>query len=274
MQSYSAALVLVVMAVMIGHVVASRRFRTRILSQAARLSKAPRCQDVSARLPAIVDRFARRSGADPRRALRIASFNQDSEIRMSRSGRFRKTVAWQAVSLGSPGFVWDAHQNMGPLQGLRIMDAYVGREGRVEARLFGSVPVVRETGPAVSLGEAYRYLAELPWMPDAILGNPALNWRALTRDTVEVRMETPHGEAAVLFRFNADGDIAEIEAEGRPVPGVDTLSGTLDWRGRFSDYVQIGPRRLPSYGEIGYVYSDGSYEVNFRCRIRDYQIAG
>ncbi|MEZ5777904.1 MAG: DUF6544 family protein [Paracoccaceae bacterium] len=274
MQTAIAIVTLVLLALLLGHLTASRRFRTRILGLAARLNKAPRCQDVSAALPPLVAEYARRAGADPRRSLRVATFNQDSEIRLKRGGKFRPTVAWQAVSLGRVGFVWDARQDIGPFPYLRVVDAYTSLAGYLEARLFGSFPMARVSGPEISLGEAYRYLAELPWMPDAILGNPDLEWRVTARNIAEVRLTTPDGVARVSFRFDAGGDIVEMEAAARPVQ--DTKGGTthLDWRGRFGEYKQIGPRRLPSYGEVGYVYPDGSYEAYFRGHIRDYQISG
>ncbi len=124
----------------------------------------------------------------------------------------------------------------------------------------------------MTLGEAYRYLAELPWAPDAILGNPDLEWRILARNIAEVRLATPAGAARVSFRFDAQGDIVEIEAKGRPARDASGKEVLRDWRGYFRDYRQIGPRRIPGAAEVGYVYPEG-YEAYFRCKITDYHLA-
>ena len=272
METSIAVFILAALALVVAQVVAAARFRTRILNLAARLHDTPATRPAEDRLPPMVADFARRSGAEPGPELRAATFAQDGELRLKQGGRFRPTVAWQVVSLGRAGFLWDARQSFGPVQVLRVVDAFVGGEGLLDARLFGSVPVARLSGRDLSLGEAFRYLAELPWAPDAILGNPDLVWRVTGPDTAEVRLATQGGVARVTFRFDERGDITGMEAKGRPARDGSGRMTRLDWQGRFADYRQIGPRRLPEYGEVGYVWPGTGYEPYFRGRIRDYRV--
>lgn len=253
--------------------VAAARFRSRILKLAARLHDTPATRDPGDRLPPLVADFARRAGAGAEAGLRIASFAQDGALRLKRGGGFSRTVAWQVTALGRAGFLWDARSSVGPVQHLRVIDAYVGGEGVLEARLFGSVPVARASGRDLALGEAFRYLAELPWAPDAILGNPDLVWRVTGPDAVEVGLATAGGTARVSFRFDAAGDIVAVAAQDRPARDGSGRTVPLEWRGSFADYRQIGPRRLPEFGEVGYVWPDGGYEPYFQGRIRDYHLA-
>lgn len=263
---------LAVIGLLVLQVAASKRYRGRVLGLAARLRDTPPTRDIDIGMPPMVADFARRAGADPARPMRAASFNQTAELRLKQGGPFQKIEAWQVVSLGRAGFVWDARQPLGPLTRLRVIDAFVGGEGLLEARLFGTIPVAKATGAEIDLGEAYRYLAELPWMPDAILGNPDLTWRVTGPDTAEVRMPMREGVARVTFRFDAGGDIVAMEAKDRPARGPDGITHRYDWRGRFGDYQEIGERRLPTFGEVGYVYPSG-YEVYFRGRISNYHLA-
>ncbi len=272
METSIAVFILAALALAVAQVVAAGRFRTRILNLAARLHDTPAARPVEDRLPPVVADFARRAGAEPGPELRAATFAQDGELRLKQGGRFRPTVAWQVVSLGRAGFLWDARLSLGPVQALRVVDAFVGGEGLLDARLFGSVPVARLSGRDLSLGEAFRYLAELPWAPDAILGNPDLVWRVTGPDTVEVRLATRGGVARVTFRFDDRGDITGMEAKDRPARDGSGRMTRLDWQGRFADYRQIGPRRLPEYGEVGYVWPDTGYEPYFRGRVRDYRV--
>lgn len=271
MQTAIAIVFLVLIAGLALQVAAAAAFRRRGLRLVAKLQDGPQTRRVAG-LPQPVLEFAVRCGAEAGARLRFATLTQEGELRLEQGGAFGRFAAWQATALGAPGFVWLARQDAGPFPKLRVLDAYVQREGHLEARLLGSIPVARASGPALSLGEAYRYLAELPWAPDAILGNPDLEWRLTARNIAEVRMTTPEGAARVSFRFDAQGDIVEMEAKGRPARDARGRDSTLDWRGYFRDYRQIGPRRIPSAAEVGYVYPQG-YEPYFRCKVTGCHLA-
>ena len=249
----------------------SRVFRARILELADPLHEEPPTRDPPGPLPPIVADFAYRCGAEPGARLRMASFHQSAELRLKPGGKFIAISAWQVVALARAGFIWDAKQEIWPVSRLRILDAFVGGTGHLEARAFGSIPLAKAEGADINLAEAYRYLAELPWAPDAILGNPDLVWRVTGENEVEVRLDTPDGIARITFEFDAEGDIVGMSAKDRPTRDAKGKITTHDWRARFSDYAQIGPRRLPAYGEVGYVYASG-YETYFRGRISDYHL--
>ena len=119
------------------------------------------------------------------------------------------------------------------------------------------------------MGEAMRYLMELPWAPDAILSNRSIIWREADAGAVEAELPLSPRPAVVRFRFDAADDLAEITAQGRP----DVSTGEVvlrEWRGLFSDYGEIGGRRVPRTAEVGYVV-DGVYAPYFRCRLVSYQ---
>lgn len=269
------SLVLVLLGLIAVQLAVARAFRARVLGLAGRLTSAPPVTDLGAAvgsaadLPALVVGYALRAGAEPGAAPRIARFNQRVEMRLTPGGPFAAMRAWQVVALGRAGFLWEARQDLGPLTRLRVLDAFVEGEGHLEARIFGSIPVARAGGAGIALGEAYRYLAELPWVPDAMIGNPDLIWRDAGPDRVEVRLETRQGPAHAVFSFDAEGDIVAVTAKGRPVRGPDGRMAPRDWFGRFSDYARLGPRRLPRRAEVG--YEDG--EVWFRAEIADYRIS-
>lgn len=62
-------------------------------------------------------------------------------------------------------------------------------------------------------GEAIRYLAELPWVPQAFVGNAQLEWRELDDATVEVGTVVASSRVAVRLHFDAAGDIIAASAE-------------------------------------------------------------
>ncbi len=264
-------LVLAALGLAAAQVMASRGFRAKSLALGARLRAGQAPVDVSARLPAAVRDFALRGGADASAGLRAVSFTQTGEIRRARGGPFVTLGAWQIVALGKPGFLWEARIDAGPLQGIRMIDALAGGAALHEERWLGSVPTTKAAGEATMLAAAYRYLGELPLVPDAILTNPDLVWEMANGRTASVSLATPAGTARVAFLFDDAGDIVGMRARGRPMPD-DPHAERPDWQARFTDYAAIGPRRVPSVIEMGYAHPAG-YEAVFRARLTEYHIA-
>lgn len=222
-------------------------------------------------LPPGVQAFAERgmAGGTPGVAAR---FTQAAEMRLKRGAAWTAFPARQISSLPVPGFVWTAAMKLGPIPIVRVIDSFEDGVGRLEVRALGAIRIGREGGPDAALGEALRYLAELPWTPDAILLNTAITW-AETPEGVTARMETTGGPAEILFSLDEFGDIAGARAEGRPTKLANGTIARLVWRGRFKDYAEIGGRRIPLWGEVGYEYPDG-YESYWRGRVTAYKVVG
>ena len=176
----------------------------------------------------------------------------------------------QVISVKTPGFVWYADQPRGAMSIVRVIDAFVEGSGFLQARLFGSIPVARFSGPEADRSELMRYLAELAWAPDAALYNTAIRWRALDDDVVELEADSNGGVARVRLYVNDLGDIVEMRADERG----STENGVVvprPWRGVFSEHREMGGRRIPTAAEVGYVYDDG-YKPYWRGRIIEYRI--
>ncbi len=170
---------------------------------------------------------------------------------MAPGSPWREFSAEQTISVYAPGFIWLAGTTVGSLLPLRILNSYVGGHGRLEARLFGSLPLARAAGPAIDRGELMRYLAELVWAPHAMLLNPHLDWRTLGRESVEVSAAATTPPARVRLLFEA-GEIRRIEADDRPrMEGRRTAA--RPWAGRFFDYRALGDLRIPTRGEVSWI---------------------
>ncbi|MCB2110073.1 MAG: hypothetical protein H6895_07050 [Defluviimonas sp.] len=270
MQTVLAVLVLVALAAVAAQIVLARGFRAEILSRAAALAALP-VPGPRRDLPDIVYAFARKGLADPETPPQRVILRQSALLRLKRGGKFVPLAVWQTIALGSPGFVWEAHRP-GILPKIRVLDCYVEGHGRLEARVLGSIPVARDQGAEIDLAEAMRYLAELPWAPDAILGNPSIKWRTVGTARVEAALDLPGGAARVTFGFDAAGDIVEVTARDRPAGrDAEGRRAFLDWRGSFSDYREIGNRRVPMQAEVGYDYPEG-YEAYYRGTVTAYSV--
>ena len=96
-----------------------------------------------------------------------------------------------------------------------VTDAYADGAGQLSVRLLG-YPIVRRTGPAITVGEALRYLAELPLVPDAMDSNRQLRWRDLGAAAVEVSTVVHGRRLAVMFDFDESGDPVRASTGARP----------------------------------------------------------
>ena len=223
-------------------------------------------------IPSTIESFAERVGVKPNRVPQWVRLRQSAEMRMAPNKPWQPLDAQQVISIHRPGFVWYAEQSRARFVALRVIDAYVGGHGFLKARLLGSIPVANLDGPEADQSELTRYLAELPWAPDAMLHNPALRWRELDRQTIEVSADSNGGVAAVRLYFDDAGDIFEIQADERG----STENGQViqrPWVGRFSAYGLLGGRRIPTKAEVGYVYDDG-YAAYWRGEITEYELQG
>lgn len=259
-----------VLAALALHFVAAALFAREARALADRVAAGPPA--VARDLPEAVLSLARAQGATDEAPARAVRVTQEAQLQLSPGGPFEPAPATQTFGLGAPGFVWFAETPLLPgFPKFRVIDAYVAGEGRLAARALGSIPVATASGPEINRAEAMRYLAELPWIPDAVLGNPAIVWAMRGDGWIEASLPLEPRDAVVRFRLEG-GVIAEMRAEARPAEiAPDGSQVLLDWRGLFTDYAEIGGRRIPTRGEVGYI-RDGDYAPYWRGTITSYEI--
>lgn len=171
-------------------------------------------------------------------------------MRNGPNGRWASFRAEQSISLSQPAFRWTA--KTGPLGLVTVVDALRCGEPHLEAWALGVLTLARPpVTPALTKGELMRYLAELPWAPDALLHNWALAWQVLDPARLRVSVACGSGRASVDLHLGDDGMVAAVSAADRPrMEGGGTVERA--WWGRFSDYRSHAGRRLPFRAEVGW----------------------
>jgi hypothetical protein len=211
----------------------------------------------NAGVPAVLRRYLDRAlpgGASVPRRVRIG---QTGTIRLKPGGRELRFTAVEEFAVREVAFSWRARFSLLPLVSLRVVDGYAAGEGRLEARLFGLVPVMRARGKEISEGEVYRYLAELPWVPQAMLANPRLEWRDLDAQAVEVATRVGSARPAVRLEFDEAGDIVRTRCDARPYREDGRRS--RPWAGTFSDHAVACGVRIPTRAEVRWELPDGPF---------------
>ncbi|WP_137110442.1 DUF6544 family protein [Rhodobacter sp. SY28-1] len=221
-------------------------------------------------LPGAVRDLALRLGASPARIAGPVHLTQTGsmKLRLDTDGwlPFR---ASQTLEVTRCAFSWRAR--FWPLGYLTVLDALVDGEGRMDVTAFGVFPLVRSrSSAALTKGELQRYLAELPYAPDAILHNPALEWREIDRNRLAVATGSGAQRAEVIFTLDPDGHIGSVWAEDRPRSATSPTLPT-PWEGQFSDYRLCQGRSVPYSAEVAWMI-DGKRNLYWRGSLTDWML--
>src|ERR1700755_3582322 len=151
-------------------------------------------------LPKLVRGFAERSvGTEPQPCRTIRLEQVGGRVRKP-GAKPRGFTATEEFAVDRVAFAWRARFGiLGPVS-MRVTDSYDGTHGGMEVRLLG-IPLQRKRGPELAQGEAFRYLAEIAWVPQAILTNRQLYWSEIDKRTVEVSTRVHNEQIAVRLVF-------------------------------------------------------------------------
>lgn len=228
----------------------------------------PSQQEVHANsLPPLVRAYAEGVlPAEPLSGLTVR-VEQVGEMTLKPGAAPRSFRASEEFAADRVAFAWRARFPIVGLLGLDVTDSYDGCDGVLEVRLLG-LPLQRRRGAAVAQGEAFRYLAEIPWVPQAILANPQLEWHELDGRTVEVATAVGDARLAVRLIFNARGEIEQTVAER---PRLEAGGALTPWIGVYADYQGLGGVRVPTRAEVRWELPEGPFAY-WRGRITSLEV--
>jgi hypothetical protein len=246
--------------------IAASRFNGR-LDRLEALLKREAPVTVRTDLPPEVMALAARYGVSPGHGSRFAQFDETGQMWSAPGASQMNFSARQTISTSDPYFLWRA--KAGPAGLVKVADYLMPGGGGLEARILGVVPVASDVGrPQTIQGEAMRYLAELPWNPDALLYNHALEWKVI--DGHHLRVATGHDDvrAEVVLELDETGLIIGSGAESRPRLENGHYIPT-PWHGRFRDYARVDGRMVPMAGEVAWTIN-GTPFVYWRGRVANW----
>ena len=209
-------------------------------------------------LPSEVVALAARMGAQSGGGSCCVVFEQTGQMWSAPGGKPMNFKARQTVRTDAPGFLWRA--TMGLPTGMIIADYLVAGTGGLEVRLLGAFSVAHMVGGADAYqGEALRYLAELPWNPDAILTNRALDWTVVDTKTIKVTTGVGAARGEVTLNLDERGLVIGMSAPSRIYAEKKGQTTRHPWRGRFWDYQPLGGRLLPRQAEVAWDLKAGEF---------------
>lgn len=173
------------------------------------------------------------------------------------NGQWRPLTATQFVRADGPGFVWDARITMAPFVSAFVRDSYVAGHGAMQADLAAVVPMVAQHGRSeLDAGALHRYLAELVWMPSALMPGLAVHWTGIDDHSARVTLVDGTTTVSLDFRFDDEGDVVEIFTAERFAEHDGTYR-RQPWRVRCGGHRAFEGVRVPSRCEVAWMTPEG-----------------
>jgi len=187
-----------------------------------------------------------------------------SHIAMSQTGRLESGGRWlefrsEATYRPNPlAFEWRARLKVMFAMWVLATDGHADGDGWGGAKLWGLKTVGGKSGPEVHATQLIRNIAELVWLPDIALADPALRWGG-SADTFEIRADAADREILVRFDVDEAGDVIRAFSPARPYDVPDGFDDA-PWRYDLTDHREIDGVRVPASVVATYLLPDEPWE--------------
>lgn len=206
-------------------------------------------------LPEQVRRYREFALAPQHATAAAIRLTQVGEMTLKPGARPRSFTATERLVTDRVAFSWRARFRMLGALAVHVTDRYDRGEGLLEVRLLGR-PMQRRFGPEIARGEAFRYLAEIAWVPQAITRNAELEWRQLGEKRVQLATRIADRRIAVSLLFDDADRIVQVRAER---PRAEAGNAATPWVGLYSDYQDFDGVGIPSRGEVRWELPEGPF---------------
>jgi hypothetical protein len=226
----------------------SRRFRRRVDREVGQMWAAPSAPAGAGRrspgtLPAPVRRYAMRAMAG-RPTVRTVRLRHGGTFRASLDGRWLPIRGDEYFAADPPGFVWWGRARVFPGLWVEARDRSVGGVGNMLVSAESTLTLADVAGPEMDQGALLRLLAEMPWIPTALLDDRYVGWTPIDDGRAKAMLRVNGHEVAGIFEFAADGLPAGFSADRhRDLGGGRSV--LTPWSGEYSDYRESGGLLVP-----------------------------
>lgn len=194
-------------------------------------------------LPAPVRRYLQVAGALEATPLAAARLRHGGSFRPALDGAWRPIRGVQYLAAEPPGFVWWGRVRLAAGLEISARDRSAGGEGGMRIALASALVVADLSGPELDAGALQRLVAELVWLPTALLDARHVAWLPRDASSARARLRVGGREVEVTFHFGGDGLPERITAlRYRDVKGRGVLT---PWTGRCADWREVGGVRVP-----------------------------
>jgi hypothetical protein len=203
-------------------------------------------------LPAPVRRYLEVSGAARRVPVRAVRLRHGGTFRIEPRRPWAAIEGVQYFGAEPPGFVWWGRISLAPGLAVEARDRSIEGEGQMLIRAAGTITLGDVRGPEMDEGALLRLLAELVWLPTALLDARHVRWAPVDDGSARATLRVGGREVEALFRFGPDGLPTGLEARRWKGDAAGRFR-LVPRTGTYADYRTVDGLRLPFRCEVSWV---------------------
>lgn len=217
-------------------------------------------------LPAPVAAYFRFALQDGQARIRLATIRHEGQF--SLNNKWVPFASVQHFSSRPAAFVWAAKLKMNGLLNVRVRDSYVNGRGGMKVKMQALFSIMDAHDDAhLDKGSLMRYLAELAWLPTALLPSENIHWTPIDDNKALATLTDGETTVSLEFTFNERGEITEFYAPAR-VYSTKGETKEFPWRGRLWNYQDRNGVMIPLEGEVSWQMPQGN-EPYYKGKIVD-----
>jgi hypothetical protein len=227
-----------------------------------------------AQLPAVVQRYVRRSGAVGQPRVRNFRARFHGQIRSGPNATWMSFTGRQDNSYHPPSrlFLMDGIRAGVPFQAFH---RFIGACATMRVKVASVATVVDARGPQLDEAETVTLFNDLCVFAPGALIDPGIRWQGIDEHTVRAWFTHADRTIGAVLSFNDRGELTNFIADGRGAGSADGKSfTTMPWSTPLTDYRRFGSHRLMEHGQGIWHTPAGEYSyLRFTLDSIEYNVA-
>ncbi len=206
-------------------------------------------------LPLLVQTYLRRSGVVDRPHVHNLRVTFAAQMRSSATAPWMRATATQYEFFGSPARLFHMTATRAGIP-MDVLHEYVDGAATFQVRVAGVVPVVDESGPAITHDETVTVMNDvLVLAPAAVLDLP-FQFETIDDRSVHATFENAGFVVAATLVFDVDGDLVGFNSADR---AHNRKAGAAVWSTPLSHYADVDGIRVATHGDANWIDSTGEW---------------
>jgi hypothetical protein len=256
--------VITVIALLAGHVVASRQFSkevSNLFANSKRISEKLFNYEQLSGLPAPVQRYFKHILTNGQPYISYVRLMHDGRFKSGLKNGWASIVGEEYFTTQQPGFNWKGKTNL-----FTARDMFIAGQGRLVVSIFSLFKVADYRGEKFNQGELLRWLAESVWFPTNLLPSENLRWMPIDINSAKLIYQYKDLALSYTVIFNSKDEIVQMETERYMGD-----AGLEKWVVKCDDYQQRAGMLIPSMAEVLWRLKAGDFSyAQFRLQNIEY----
>lgn len=221
--------------------------------------------DMVADLPAPVQRYFLHAIAPGTRLAAAVNLKMSGSFRMAQDKPWIPMHA-QEIIAALKGFVWKPIIGKG-LFTFAGADYYANQSGRMRFFLWGLIPIVNAHNSDINRSSIGRFVAELIWLPSALLPQNGVTWQAIDDNTIQASLKVDGEPVTLTMIIDAAGKLLKLSLLRW---GEYTEDGHFDYipfGGEIAGEKTFGGWTIPYQMSVGWWFGTNRYSEFFCATI-------